>query len=203
MTDRLAQVFAHKRISSGEFREVQRKNGLLLAPTNLEADPTTREGTIELHKGLHWINLELVEFMFAKMDERLEELADVLHFVVEFAILAGFDETIVPEHPSGDKDRLDTMLEASENNAFVLDDPEANARFCIVAALKVANLLKNKPWKQTPKPAPDLKEFRESVQGVFYWYGATVRTAGFSAQKLFDDFVRKEEINHNRVVTGV
>lgn len=206
MTDRLQQVFEHKRKSSDEFREVQRKNGLLLAPENLVADPGTREGAIELHKGLHWINLELVEFLFAGTAERLEELADVFHFLVELAILAGFDHTIVPDygdpaHP--ELDRLDTMLEASENNSLVLPDHESNARFCIVASLQVANILKNKPWKQTLKPPPTEHDLRSGVSAIFYWFGAVVRTAGFTSQQLFDDFIRKESINHERVVTGV
>lgn len=207
MSDRLDLIFQHKLKSSAEFRQVQRNHGLILTPENLRADPATREGAIELHKGLHWINLELVEFLFAKPEERLEELADVLHFLIELAILSGFDHTIVPEAPKHDEvpapDRLDVMLQASEGNTFVLPDFEANARFCITASLQVANLLKNKPWKQTLKPPPDPDEFRRSIQAVFFWYGATVRTAGFTAQALYNDFVRKDKINHNRVSTGV
>lgn len=204
MTDRLEEVFNHKITSSAEFRQVQRNHGLILAPENLRADPATREGCIELHKGLHWINLELAEFLFASKEERPEELADVLHFLVEVAILLGYDATIIPIHENATEiDRLDVMLWASEDNALVLSDPEANARFCIVASLLVANLLKNKPWKQTLKPAPDADELKKAVQSIFYWYGATVRTQGISAQELFDQFVRKDGINHTRVTTGV
>lgn len=203
MSDRLEQVFENKRKSSAEFRAVQRRNGLLLAPEDMRADPATREGTQELHKGLHWINLELVEFLFSSGEERLEELADVLHFLVEFALLLGYDHTLVPEHGGENKDRLDTMLEASENSPLVLQDHESNARFCIVASLQVANLLKNKPWKQTLKPVPAVHELREGVMSIFYWFGATVRTAGFTSDDLFSDFVRKEQINYSRVATGV
>lgn len=203
MTDRLQQVFEHKRASSEQFREVQRKHGLLLAPENLKADPATREGTIELHKGLHWINLELSEFIAAPQAEVPEELADVLHFLVEFAILAGFDWDVVPVSPDRNIDRLEYMLEASKSDAFVFEDPHTNARFAILQSLQVADLLKNKPWKQTLKPAPDPEIFANRVRGLFYWYGATVRTAGLDAQQLFDQFTRKESINYNRIATGV
>jgi hypothetical protein len=202
-SDRLLQVFEYKRVSSAEFREVQRKHGLLLTPENLFADWATREGAIELHKGIHWFNLELQEFLGASREERPEELADVLHFLVELAILAGFDYTLVPDHPVPGNDRLDTMLEASTDDVFVLPDPEANARFAIISGLHLAELIKNKPWKQTLKTEIDVAEFKRRICGMFYWYGAVVRTAGLSSADLFSQFTRKDEINHTRVTTGV
>lgn len=204
--DRLQDIFEHKRKSSAKFRAVQRKNGLLLASEDMRADPATREGTQELHKGLHWINLELAEYLYARPDERPEELADVLHFLVEFALLLGYDHTIVPDFgdPAYPKlDRLDVMLEASMNDVLVMPDPEANARFCICAALRVADLLKNKPWKQSLKPPPDPEKLYQMVSSIFYWYGAVVRTQGMSSQDLYDQFIRKEGINNARVDTGV
>lgn len=201
MTDRLQAIFEHKAVSSMEFREVQRKHGLLLTPENMTADWATREGAIELHKGIHWFNLELQEFLGAKREERPEELADVLHFLVELTIIAGFDYTLIPYDP--ENDRLSYMLRASEEDAFVLPDPEANARFAIIAGLHLAELIKNKPWKQTLKTELDVAEFRRRLSGMFYWYGAVVRTAGLTAQQLYDEFIRKEEINHTRVTTGV
>jgi len=200
MSDRLEQVFEHKRKSSAEFRAVQRKNGLILTPDDMTADPNTREGAIELHKSIHWFNLELWEFMCTSTDERPEELADVLHFLVELTILAGLDHTVVPEWE--DCDRLDVMLQASLQDPWVLPDADANARFSIVAGLRLANLLKNKPWKQTLKEI-DRKELTVCVAAMFFWYGATVRTSGLSAEDLFQQFVRKEDINHTRVTTGV
>ena len=203
MTDRLQQVFEHKRVSSEQFREVQRKHGLLLAPQNLIADPATREGAIELHKGLHWVNLELSEFLGASQAEQPEELADVLHFLVEFAILAGFDYDVVPVSPDESEDRMQYMLEASKDDGLVFPDYQTNARFTILQALRIAELLKNKPWKQTLKPAPNPEILANLVCGLFYWYGATVRTTGLDAQQLFDEFNRKEGVNYQRIATGV
>lgn len=199
--DRLQDIFEHKKKSSFEFRAVQKKHGLIGPLDLLGGDPETREGALELHKGLHWINLELSEFIGASEDEQAEELADVLHFLVEFAILAGFDYTIVPEGLEG-TDRLDVLLASSVNDAFVFDRADANARFTILAALKIAEIIKNKPWKQTLRPI-DRDELKRRTMGMFYWFGATVRTAGFTSQVLYNHFVRKEEINHQRVATGV
>ncbi len=201
--DRLQQVFEHKVVSSEQFREVQRKNGMLLAPENLKADATTREGAMELHKGLHWINLELSEFIAASQADAPEELADVLHFLVEFAILAGFTYDVIPVDPATDRDRLEYMLAASEGDALVFPDAHTNARFTILQSLQIADLIKNKPWKQTLKPAPSPELLANRLRGLFYWYGATVRTQGMDAQSLFDHFTRKEGINYNRIATGV
>lgn len=202
MTDRLAQIFEHKAVSSMKFREVQRKHGLLLAPENLVADWKTREGAIELHKGLHWINLELLEFIEAPPATKPEELADVLHFLTEFSILAGYDPNLIPPGEEG-YDRLDVVLQASVEDPFVFPDAITNARFCSLAALRIADVIKNKPWKQTVKTERNEEDFASRVKAMWYWFGATVRTEGITAQEIFDQFVRKEGINNNRVDTGV
>lgn len=201
MSDRLQEIFESKRASTARFRGLQHSlGGFAERALIYRADPATREGTIELHKGVHWINLELYEYLHAGTAERPEELADVLHFIVELALLIGYDQIIVP---ASGGDRLETMLTASQNDAFVFPDPDTNARFTILAALRVADLLKNKPWKQTLRPPPDSEELVSAVMAIFYWYGATVRTQGMSAQDLYDQFMRKEKINAERVATGV
>jgi hypothetical protein len=121
---------------------------------------------------------------------------------VEFAILAGYDHTVIPESTRDGEDRLDLILVASSEDPFVFDEPIMNARFTILQALQIAEILKNKPWKQTLKPV-DEKELKLRLAGLFYWYGATVRTARLTAQDLFDQFERKEKINYERITTGV
>lgn len=203
MSDRLHEIFQSKRASTARFRGLQHSlGGFADRALIYRADPATREGTIELHKGIHWINLELVEYLHARPEEKPEELADVLHFIVELALLLGYDEMIVSTRDNTE-DRLDRMLMASKDDVFVFADPDTNARFCVLAALRVADLLKNKPWKQTLKPPPDPEALLELVLAIFYWYGATVRTQGMSAQDLYDQFMRKEKINAERVATGV
>jgi len=197
--DRLESIFEHKLMSSANFRAVQRKHGLILCPENLSADWKTREGAMELHKGIHWIGLELAEFLSALPSEQEEELADVLHFLVEFCILCGYDHTVI----DGYEDRLDIVFNSSINDPLVFADCDTNARFTIVSALYVADMIKNKPWKQTLKTERDEDDFKARVRGLWYWYGATCRTFGMTPQSLFDQFVRKEEINYNRVATGV
>lgn len=202
-TDRLQVIFDHKRVSSKKFRLVQKKHKLMATKDPLKADWKTREGAIELHKGIHWINLELCEVIEAKLPEVPEELADVLHFLVEFCILCGLDYDLISMKDVTEGDRLDLILNASARDPFVFTDMHTNARFCMHAALHVADMIKNKPWKQTLKKVRDEDEFLNRVRGLWYWFGATVRTANLTAEQLFDQFVRKEKINNKRVDTGV
>lgn len=202
MSDRLAEIFQSKAKSSSLFRSVQFDLGMIHRDAVERASWKTREGCIELHKGLHWINLELSEFLSATPSERPEEIADILHFLIEFALLLGYDSTIINANPETE-DRLEVIVEASRNDAFVFPDEETNARFMILAVLQVAEMLKNKPWKQTPKTELDETELKKRVCGIFYWFGALVRTAGLDATQLYQQFMRKEAINYQRVSSGV
>lgn len=202
MSDRLEEIFTSKAKSSSVFRSVQFDLGMIHPDAVTRADWKTREGCIELHKGLHWINLELSEFLGATPSERPEEIADILHFLIEFALLLGYDANLIQEDEDLG-DRLDVILEASRNDAFVFPDEETNARFMILASLQVAEMLKNKPWKQTTKTELDEEEFKKRVKGMFYWFGALARTAGLDATTLHQQFMRKEVINYKRVSSGV
>jgi hypothetical protein len=203
MIDRITQMFKKKGESTRRFRAVQERQGMLATP-EIPVDINTREGTIELHKGIHWINLELSEFLGAPPEMRREELSDVLHFIMEFCLLADIGESLIPGNFSGKgDDRLDLVFVASEKNPLVFNDADTNARFTMLAALHVAEMLKNKPWKQTLKTDMDMTEFRTRVLGIWYWFGATCRTEKMTSQNLYDEYMRKEEINANRIATGV
>jgi hypothetical protein len=200
--DRLAKIFESKAKSSSAFRTVQFELGMIHRDAVEHADWKTREGCVELHKGLHWINLELSEFLGATPAERPEELADVLHFLIEFALLAGYDATLIQEDLRWG-DRLDIVVQASKDDSFVFPDEETNARFMILATLQVAEMLKNKPWKQTCRVERDEEQFTHRVRGMFYWFGALVRTAGLNSEDLYEQFMRKEVINYKRIASGV
>lgn len=199
--NRLKDIFDHKRKSTEAFREVQARLGMINPEEIILGSWGTREGCIELHKGLHWINLEYSEFIGAKREEQSEELADVFHFLVEFCILFGYDEGVLPD--LGEGDQLDLILDASKEDALVFPDPHTNARFAILANLQVAEMLKNKPWKQSLRLDLDLEEFRRRVLAMWYWFGAVVRTSGLSGTDIYNAFVRKEEINFKRISEGV
>lgn len=202
ITDRLEKMFAMKRESTHHFRATQARLGAIAEHLIDTADWRTRDGGTELHKGLHWISLEYSEFL-NEMDKvkRNEELADVLHFILEFCLLSGIGADVIP--PGDQYDRLDVVFLASLKNAFVFEDAETNARFGILATLATAEMIKNKPWKQTLKTERDEAEFLTRVRGIWFWFGATCRTHGLTPDTLFAEYARKEKINANRIATGV
>lgn len=204
MTDRLSTIFSHQLELTTKFRAIQNDNGLLSTP-DIPVDPLSREGCLELHKDLHWINLEIAEAIYARPEKRREELADVMHFLAEFCHVAGIGPDIVPGNENNDSkdDKLDILVNASTEDPFVFPDFEANARFTILAVLRVADLLKNKPWKQSLKGDWNGADFQDRVRAMFYWYGATVRTAGMTAQDLFDAYMGKKSENQQRIEAGV
>lgn len=208
---RLEEIFASKRRSTERFRLVQVSNQVLTYNLVNRADWKTREGTIELHKGLHWINLELYEVIHAADETMPEEIADVLHFLVEFTLLLGYDEVDVIsetdlthyQHVIEAKDRLDAVVRASFGDPFTFEEVRDNARFMILSSLAIADLLKNKPWKQTVKTEIDEGELKGRIRGLWYWFGAVARTGGLDADQVYEQFMRKEKINAERVETGV
>ena len=209
MTDRLSTIFSHQLELTTQFREIQDQNGLLSTP-GIPVNPLSREGCLELHKDLHWINLEMSEVLFAHGQEQVhEELADVMHFLAEFCHVAGLPCETLFKFPKGFKeqyptaDRLDLLLVASAKDPLVFPDYVTNARFVILAVLRVADYLKNKPWKQSIKSDWDQDEFEDRVRGVFYWYGATVRTAGMTPEALFDAYMGTKAKNDGRIESGV
>lgn len=202
--DYLADIFERQRKHNSEFRPLQISSGSILG-NPLPLSPDVIPDCTELHLGLHWFNLELREVLFSLPDDRSEEIADCFHFLVDFAILCGLTEDDViplPDDIPLPEERLAYMLSASEQESLTFERWEENARFCILAALNVADVLKNKPWKQTIR-ATNQAEFRRRLYGVFYWFGAVVRTAGMSAEDLYQAYISKSEINHQRVRDGV
>lgn len=197
--DLLSQLFKKQKSQTEAFLQIQKSNGLWTS-NQIPVEPTTHEGTLQLHCSLHWFNLEISEVLNSPSTQKNEEIADVLHFLLEFCILAGVEaDDILLVGPG--EERLEEVLSASQTDPLVFPDPDTNLRFTILAALRVADILKNKPWKQTLKDL-DWDEFLDRVRAVWYWYGASVRTLGLTAEQLFAEYERKEEINYNRIQKG-
>src|SRR5690606_29244387 len=97
--DRLQTIFEHQNAQTRNFHKIHEENGLLLDP-EIPVNLHTREGSLMLHLGIHWIALEMTEALLAPSSHRLEELADTLHFLAEFCLLAGISFDIIP---SGDE----------------------------------------------------------------------------------------------------
>lgn len=202
--DKLEEIFQAKRVSTTKFREVQHGLGMIGPLEVLDANWRTREGAIEIHKGIHWINLEYFECLTATRDMLPEELSDVLHFLTELTILMGYSYTIIPlDRDFEDLDRLDIVLAASSENGLVFDRCLDNIRFAIHANLRLADLIKNKPWKQTLRDDLDDQLVQECLRGMWFWYGACVRTAEITSRGIHNAFMAKDSVNHNRVDTGV
>lgn len=201
MSNSLEEIFNHQATLTKKFHGIVSEKGLLVHSYHIPMSPSTWEGSLLLHQTLHWFNLEIGEALYASdLSHRPEEIIDALHFLVEFCLICGIkpadllvEET---EYP------LAYILQASTDDIFIFDDSDSNLRFTILAALRVAEVLKNKPWKQSLREI-DRKAFLERVRGIWYWWGASARTAGLTSEDVYSRYLQKNEENHRRIAGGV
>lgn len=200
--DRLEKIFIQQREHIGRFHPIQQQNGLLFTPT-LPADPLTREGTLQLHLTIHWANLELFEAVSTNsFTERVEELADALHFIVEFCIVAGFDHTIIPR-PSGNRDRWSSLFKSAEQRDESFSSPQLAINAVILAGLSIADILKNKPWKQSVRGDFDRTQLQRLTQRLLAQFGTAVSDSGATPEELYNAYFEKSHENKRRAQTGV
>ena len=148
----------------------------------------TREGQ-KWFKDFLWRTTEemmesLEAYRQSDMVHTIEELADALHFYVEFCILAGLD------HIWADK-----VLWTSK--AKINDDVEANYLETVYQLGLIGNTLKNKPWKQT-EMLTDENKFQVIVNRAFVALINTFIAHGCSYEDIHSYYTRKNKVNQFR-----
>jgi len=200
--DKLAQIFRRQLELMHKYHAIEKANGLLVTdevPVNLHdalgqyrlKDFAWRI-TEELGEALEAIRIhpELVEHYN-------EEIADALHFLVEFTILSGMSPSdIMYDHPDRDK------LEYLYNLFFVPIQREywklVTSVGFVVEALSIAcNCLKNKPWK-TSQMMTDTEYFKAQVCGVWRSFINLCSNSGIDADDLVNLYFKKSEVNKFR-----
>lgn len=147
----------------------------------------SREGQV-LIKDFLWRAMEEVgEFYEARelgqSEHADEELADALHFVAGLSIITRSEPEFthgfcLPIRPSP----LDT----------------ANIARLVMAAGKVGNCLKMKPWKQTDVMT-DVSYFRQCIVEYTYSFVRLCASYGLSQEKLYNLYWAKSEVNLFRI----
>lgn len=202
--DMLDQIFRRQLELMQKYHTIEEEKGFLV-PLTIPLDLHDAQCQYRL-KDFAWrITEEVGEAMEALRthpelrDHFDEEIADGLHFLVEFTLLAGttpFD--ILPiEHG----DRFIALWRCA------LEDKSATRReyidMCVpvsrlIEALAITcNCLKNKPWKQTHM-LTDVPRFRQCLQTVWYRFMELVVSAALTPQDMFTLYFRKSEVNKFR-----
>lgn len=204
--DLFEQVFDHQMELMRKFHAIEKINlPSTFTPTILgmiydDEDFQLFEGQRRLRELIGRIFEEVVEVQLAPKIERSEEIADVFHFLIEFWITV----RLTPDQFLT-RDPLMNPLEWTFHNIsaqtkFDGDSwPQWHSLLLQLGLLQ--NLLKNRPWKQTPRML-DVLEFRNRCLALMDFFVIAAHASGETAEKLFDSYLKKKKVNDERIQSG-
>jgi len=204
--DKLDQMFLKQRELMIKYHHIENDNGLLITP-DVPVNLHDAKGQYRL-KDFAWrITEEVGEAMEAirthpeLRDHYDEEIADALHFLIEFTILAGAGpDLLMGENPDGSpfEDKLDSAFEWSRITSNRKYDYISMSVGRFIEALSVTcNCLKNKPWKNT-QMMTDVSYFYTNLTETWYRFIHLCHTSRIDSQRLYDLYFRKSEVNKFR-----
>jgi len=115
-----------------------------------------------------------------------EELSDALHFLVEASIIANLE-------PSSEVEPLFDYPEVAFNANDDLDIGQLAANIIFSMGL-AANILKNKPWKQTQMPT-DVEKFKNKLIKVWADFATLWQELQCSIEDVYKLYVKKHDVN--------
>jgi len=196
--DMLEAIFKRQEELMEKYHHIEKENGLLqmdLIPVDLH----DRFGQARL-KDFAWRfveeigeALEAADIHRHEPDHKKEELADALHFLVEFSILAG----IKPSKLHSEGDGLVRLYEEARKWY-----DEGNCEWSIAHVIRymsqTCNCLKNKPWKQS-HILTDVDRFYLNVKKTWLTFIKVCEDFGrMSPEELFALYFGKSDVNKFR-----
>jgi hypothetical protein len=194
--DKLGQIFERQGELTKEFQRIEQHNGLSEYyvrgyPYDIQ-DPQAQKAL----RATAWYMIEELGEVWSSHIEadRLIEIADVFHFLVELFICSGIGpEFLYPAHRV-DKDRLDFAFETSVDSNQAIE--------YLVYSLAVAmHCLKAKPWKAHPKTT-SITLYHACLKPVFFAFIDFAANNGVTSESLFNAYMRKADVNKERIDGG-
>ena len=219
--DGLKNIFSHQKALADKYHDIERNNGLLQCK-EMPVDLHDRFGQARL-KDFAWrFTEELGEALEAitlhpdHLEHFEEEMADALHFLTEFTLLAGvFPRELTPDPEVRDSGLLERMFESSRSQIDqglleFFDGCRTHGRMDlfgnqmsfyvgrIVEAMgSTCNSLKNKPWKVSHL-LTDVDLFKSGVKKVWYRFIEMCLMGGISSERLIELYFAKNQVNQFR-----
>lgn len=200
--DKLVQIFRRQRELMETYEEIEAMNGLLLTsevPVNLH-DP---KGQARLRSFAWYFVEEMAEAYDSAMvkgwfdPETREEVADSMHFLVEWLILGGIwpsriQDFLPPQMRDGDV--LEALFHVGAQS-----DPSIYENFTMaISRVGLAcHTLKNKPWKKSKTPT-DIADFQRKAVDALKSFIAFCTMIDMTAEELFNLYFHKSEVNKER-----
>mgnify|MGYP001099173337 CR=1 FL=1 len=217
--DRLQEIFDHQRELMKKYHPIEEANGLLQTssvPVNLH----DKHGQARL-KDFMWRTTEeigeAVDPSIMKLEVRMEEWADALHFLTELSILS--TDLFVEELGVFCLQKDAQLREDIHNEKFKGDtldivfkcvwswlqrcrqEPYYWAGQAIFELGLASNELKNRPWKQSHKDT-DVRAYLDRLFGVWECFIAACICVGFTPDTLYEHYMGKNKINQERQNNG-
>ncbi len=210
--DKLDAIFKRQRELMEKYHQIEKDNGLLQTedvPVNIHH----RMGQARL-KDFAWRTTEELGEAIDAMDKYYgqihpidhcyEELADALHFLTEFSILADISAKDVvmllelSDNWPHDNDKLETLFQL---NPVDHEDPTTNIWDQVGVFVEkmgmACNCFKNKPWKKT-EMMTDKKEFIYHVVQSWLAFIGICKVVGLTPETLTEYYFGKSEVNKFR-----
>lgn len=206
--DKLKAMFDRQRELMEKYHHIEKESGLLQTE-DVPVDINDKFGQARL-KDFAWrITEELGEAMEARAehswvpDHAKEELADALHFLIEFTILAGENLDYFSPDNGSDENNVDYL---DQMYAMSAEKYESCLGVCsmgdwvslVVRYLsQTCNCLKNKPWKQSHM-VTDISRFRENLLKTWESFIALCLSLEIGTGELFMLYFGKSDVNKFR-----
>lgn len=200
----LHYIFQRQAELMEKYQQIEAENGFIWLVGPTPVDLHDKFCQIRL-KDTAWRCIEEIGEAIEAVDEKedthaKEEIADALHFLVEFTIQAGITPNYI----------LDHGFEHSNNNIYIdihefwedcyrpRSDLEASITDFVRDLGCTCNKLKNKPWKQS-QVLTDIDGFHKELMKAWVSFFRVAQTIGITHfNELFDLYFRKSEVNKFR-----
>jgi hypothetical protein len=195
--DMLGFIFAEQRKLMETYEKIEADNGLLTT-SDIPVDLHDKMGQARL-KDFAWRCTEEIAEALEAWDgndiiHAKEEIADALHFLVEFTILAGVVPEDLDKVSSGSFTSRWDQFGKIKNNIPIED----TLRVFISHLGCTCNYLKNKPWKVSHM-LTDVDAFKSGLLDTWVDFGFLAITFGIkSFEEMFQLYFRKSQVNEFR-----
>lgn len=191
--DRLDWIFKAQMELTEKFLPIEMGNGR--ATADYPVDINSRVGQIVIKDFLWRITEEIVEALDSTdRTDRIEELADVLHFITELCLLIGVR---LSEKGDDSDDRL-IAITKHQTKDIGISDASDQAMLVISFLGKAGNLLKGRPWKRE-YPDTDMASLKGYIVNAYHAVIGMFVNEGLDGHGIFKAYFAKEAINQERL----
>jgi len=201
MTDRLAEIFDHQVILMHRFDKIERAHGFQIPEAPIDMQSFEGQARIRVMAGRVIEEVGEVQTELGKAQPHIQdihnEMADVLHFLVELCIVSG----ITPLSLVNPSDMLGRLFSSTPRRGSAIAGAGYFLSQMVWEMTDALHELKNKPWKQVGRSS-NVKGFADHIRAVFSNFIEACTYLGMTDDLLHRCYFKKASVNSTRIVSG-